>query len=93
MRLDTTFSSQMFEATVAMSEDSEFNKRFAEDLLLGAEAISTHLNSLGFPINEDGVYYAHRVQTWPISKHGKFLIATRSGLTRHAKKITSLSTT
>jgi hypothetical protein len=72
-----------------MSEDSEFNKRFAEDLLLGAEAISDHLNSLGFQINEDGVYYAHRVQTWPISKHGKYLIATRSGLTRHAKKITS----
>jgi len=70
-----------------MSDDPEFNKRFAEDLLHGADAICGHLNSLGFEMNVDGVYYAYRARTWPISKHGKFLLSTKSQLDRHARKI------
>jgi hypothetical protein len=74
-----------------MSDDHHtFSEQFAQDLLHGADEIRDYLNSLGFKINSDGVYYAHREQKWPITKHGKFLISTKSQLSRHARKITAV---
>jgi hypothetical protein len=70
-----------------MSESENSNEHFARDLLQGAEEICDYLNTLGFKINVDGVYYAHRSKKWPIAKHGKKLLSTKSRLARHAHKI------
>ena len=59
----------------------------ADDVLLGASTIAKHITSLGFPVDEDDVYYLHRAKKWPFNKYGVFLIASKRRLTRHAKKL------
>jgi hypothetical protein len=70
-----------------MSDNQQSNERIAADLLLGADEISNFLKSLGFEINTDGVYYARRAGKWPINRYGKELIASKSRLVNHAKKM------
>jgi hypothetical protein len=55
------------------------------DVLIGAGAIEEHLASIGFP--DSDAYYLRRVGRWPIGKYGKFLLATKTNLDRHAKKL------
>jgi hypothetical protein len=62
-------------------------ERIADDVLLGARRIAEHITALGFPIDENDVYYLHRVKKWPFHKYGAFLIASKRQLTRHAKEI------
>jgi hypothetical protein len=57
------------------------------DVLKGAPAIENYLAEIGFP-GEDA-YYLHRTKRWPIGKYGKYLIATKSNLARHARKFTA----
>jgi hypothetical protein len=70
-----------------MDDNQQSNERIAADLLLGAEQIRDFLNSLGFDVNIDAVYYARKVKRWPINRHGKALIASKSRLMNHAKKM------
>jgi hypothetical protein len=63
------------------------NTQTASDVLIGAEAIEEHLASIGFP--DEDAYYLHRTQRWPIGKYGKYLIATKTNLDRHARKLTA----
>jgi hypothetical protein len=68
-----------------MSDDS--NTSPDDNVLIGAEAIEAHLASIGFP--DEDAYYLKKIGRWPIGKYGKFLIATRTGLDRHARKLTA----
>src|SRR5262245_48248002 len=68
-------------------DDDESVERLASDVLLGAKSIAEHITALGFPVDETDVYYLHRTKKWPFNKYGVFLIASRSGLTRHAEKL------
>ena len=61
----------------------------AGDVLLGAKKIAKHIETiLGVPVDEDDVYYAHRMKKWPIGKYGALLIASKRRLTNHVEKIT-----
>jgi hypothetical protein len=57
------------------------------DVLIGAPAIEEHLAALGFP--DADAYYLRKTGRWPIGKYGKFLIATKGNLDRHARKLTA----
>jgi hypothetical protein len=74
---------------VSDDQREQSNERFAGDLLRGAHRIGAFISSLGFDVTTDGVYYLHKKKSWPISKYGKDLIASKSKLTRHAHKLTS----
>jgi hypothetical protein len=68
-------------------------ERVGDDLLIGAAAIGAELG-----IEEDAVYHIHKKQQkqgkadLPISKWGKFLVASRRRLRRAAVALTSSST-
>ena len=52
------------------SSDEE-DERLAADVLLGAKRIAEHLAAiLGVPIDENDIYYAHRMEKLPIGKYG-----------------------
>jgi hypothetical protein len=70
-----------------LDDDDEPVERLADDVLLGAKSIAEHITSLGFPVDETDVYYLHRAKKWPFNKYGVFLIASKSRLTCHAKKL------
>jgi hypothetical protein len=70
-----------------LDDDDAPVERLADDVLLGATSIAEHITSLGFPVDEDDVYYLHRAKKWPFNKYGAFLIASKSRLTCHAKKL------
>ena len=57
--------------------------RLADDLLVGAEAIGEEMGE-----TPDAVYYIHKMKQAPIGKRGGKLIAFRSELRRHARKLT-----
>jgi hypothetical protein len=59
----------------------------AADILVGAENIRDHLQELGLPVTTDAVYYGRAKRGWPISKHGKTLIASKSKLTRYVRSL------
>lgn len=61
------------------------NSTPADDVLIGAPAIENFLAEIGYP--DSDAYYLRKVGRWPIGKYGKFLLATKSGLTRHARKL------
>ena len=74
-----------------MSSDDQADERFTADLPRGAERIAKFLNELGEEdIAPGDVYYLRRTQKYPIGKHGGELIASKSRLARHAKKITAV---
>jgi hypothetical protein len=56
----------------------------ASDLLRGARRIGEFIGA-----TEDQVYYLHRSRKWPIGKLGKDLIASKTRLASHARKITA----
>ena len=60
------------------------HQRLAEDLLVGAPAIAAELG-----VDVHAVYYIFKKRRLPIGKLGKNLIASRSGLRRAAKALTS----
>jgi hypothetical protein len=71
-----------------MSHDFQTNDDLAGDLLLGADAIAGFLSSLGFgDVTPHNVYYLRRSNKMPISKFGKELLASKSKLLRHARKL------
>jgi hypothetical protein len=71
-----------------LDDDDEPAARLADDVLLGAKSIAEHLTSLGFPADENDVYYLHRVKKWQFYKYGAFLIATKRQLNRQAENFT-----
>jgi hypothetical protein len=75
-----------------MPNDTESSdERFAADLLRGAPKIAAFLKELGWGKGEpDEPYYAHRVKSWPIGKIGKNLVASKTALARHARRVTSV---
>jgi hypothetical protein len=79
--------SQQHNRGPTLDDDDEPVERLADDVLLGAKSIAEHITSLGFPVDENDVYYLHRVKKWPFHKYGAFLIASKRRLTRHAKEI------
>src|SRR5262245_3672513 len=58
-------------------DDNEPVEPLADDVLLGAKSIAEHITSLGFPVDEEDVYYLHRAKKWPFHKYGAFLIASK----------------
>ena len=61
----------------------------AGDVLLGAKRIAEHIASiLNVPVDENDVYYAHRMKKWPIGKYGALLIASKTRLNNHIEKMT-----
>jgi hypothetical protein len=71
-----------------INQQHECDAHLADDVLLGAKSIAEHITSLGFPVDENDVYYLHRVKKWPFYKYGAFLIASKRQLTRHAENFT-----
>ena len=60
------------------SSDEE-DERLASDVLLGARRIAEHLAAiLGVPIDENDIYYAHRMEKLPIGKYGAQLIGVEA---------------
>jgi hypothetical protein len=77
-----------------MSSNTEQSKQsdeaFATDLLRGGLRIAAYLKELGWGDGDpDVAYYAAKTKSWPISKIGKALVASRAALARHAKKATA----
>jgi|AmaraimetFIIA100_FD_contig_51_12495738_length_350_multi_3_in_0_out_0_1 hypothetical protein len=71
-----------------MSNDLQTNDDLAEDLLRGANAIADFLNSIGFgDVTVGDVYYLRRANKVPIAKFGKELIASKSKIVRHTRKL------
>jgi hypothetical protein len=72
-----------------MSNQSD--ERFGR-LLRGANNICAYLRELGeVDLEPQDIYYIHRTQKYPITKHGRDLIANTSQLARHARKISTVS--
>jgi hypothetical protein len=57
------------------------------NVLKGGRQIEAYLAEIGFP--DEDAYYLHKTGRWPIGKYGKFLIATKANLDRHARKLTA----
>ena len=69
------------------SSDEE-DERLASDVLIGAKRIAEHLAAiLGVPIDENDIYYAHRMEKLPIGKYGAQLIGSRHRLNCHVEQI------
>jgi hypothetical protein len=72
------------------SEIDNAYESFAADLMRGAPTIANFMKELGWGDGSpDQAYYAFRVKTWPICKIGKFLVASRLQMIKHAKKKTT----
>jgi hypothetical protein len=75
-----------------MSDDQSENERFAADLLRGAARIAAYLKELGEEeVEPEDVYYLKKSGKYPIGRHGRDLIASKRQLSRHARKISSVS--
>jgi hypothetical protein len=75
--------------TTSTAEQQE-DERLAGEFLPGAEAILKYLIHLGVlkpDAEPEAVYYLKRTGRWPIGSDGGKLIATKSRLARHARKI------
>jgi hypothetical protein len=63
-------------------ESQKQAERLCDDLLVGAADISAEMGE-----TEDAVYYLYKKKLAPIGKRGGNLIAFRSELRRHARKL------
>jgi hypothetical protein len=58
------------------------------DLMVGAARIARFISDdIGVPTDEAGVYYAAKTGRWPIGRLGAKLLASKSALLRHGRKM------
>jgi hypothetical protein len=77
-------------------DDQDHAELVGDDLLRGAEALGVFLVELGLippaddpDILKQRVYYAVKAKRLPVGKYGRELIASKTRLIKHVRKITA----